>query len=235
MAQFWMFFSLNLTVLLRSAIATFFLRIMPHQAYYKPHRIAIMVVTSVFAVYVVASAFIILFQCGTSIDNIDFDVENVCVSINILSRIGLSIMVLTIMADWSMVLIPIIVVARSRLPYSTKVSSLLVIALGALGGIVSIVRIPYNDLAEVWGPQDLHRYLIWQILALTENTIGIMAISLAALRPLLQKIYSAGSRNATIDPESSRESGPEDAEEAGKNVVFLTEFQVNGVLDQQKV
>lgn len=223
MSQVWLLFSLILTALVRAAIATFFVRILPDQPAYGFHRLAIVATSIIFALYVSIGGFVMFFQCGTKWGNIDGAIEQeTCISLVALSHIGLSITILTTLADWLMILIPIVVVYKSAMSVQAKMSALAVIIIGLRGSVVSIVRLPYYDRALVYGPQSFHNYFVWQVLAIYENCIGITAISLAALRPLLRRVKMFGN-DEILDGHGLDGAGNGN----GKNVVFLQEFQVD--------
>lgn len=111
---------------------------------------------------------------------------------------------LNVIADWTFVLIPICVLLDSDLDRRSKISVSIVMALGAVGSVSSIMRMIYLK-GLLFGHGALRaesiKATIW---ATAEPGTGIIAASIAILRPLIRNIatgvksrasrYGAGSR-----------------------------------------
>lgn len=73
----------------------------------------------------------------------------------------------------------------------------LIIALGAIGSVISVVRIPYANGVKL--SHSLHFFggiTHIALLSITETGIGIIAISLAALRPLYVQLHERPKRSS---------------------------------------
>ncbi|KAF2154421.1 hypothetical protein K461DRAFT_277540 [Myriangium duriaei CBS 260.36] len=222
LGQIWYLISGLTTVLIRVAIAAFFLRIIPNHDLHRPQRLTITIASYLYALFMVTSSFTILFQCGSDVTG--SNPASVCMDPDALSYLIDTLLVSTTIIDWLMTLIPLAIVARSAMPTRAKLLAMAVILLGALGSVISIIRIPFNDLGFVSGPLDLGHYITWLLLALLENCMGIIAISLAALRPLFRRVFRDDAPTVGEDVPGIL-GGVQVGQE--KNVVFLAEFQVD--------
>ncbi|KAF2155757.1 hypothetical protein K461DRAFT_265262 [Myriangium duriaei CBS 260.36] len=228
--QFWVLvFGVN-TALVRVAIALFFLRVLPKYEY-RAHRLILHILTWTFAAFIIAISFMGLFQCGNPLHWGPSTNPATCpIPASTSKRISLSSRVFVLTIDWTMTLMPLHVIWKSSMPRRSKISTLLVLLLGSCGSIICIVRIPLAWLGEMQTPHDLYNYLLYFLLAASENTVGIMAISLAACRPLLEKL-TTGKKDVeeqgfsgTVNQRhgnGNESKGPDD-----DNVVFLTDFKV---------
>lgn len=215
------------TVIVRGAIAAFFLRIIPEQKDYKWHRITLIAVFVIYGLFMVIGPFLALFSCGTEWQEIDYEYSVNCIDLRAIENTFRAGVILTAAVDWIMVLIPLIIVWTSTLSKRTKIPAMLVIALGSLGSVTSIVRIPLISLAEVLDARDLGHYLVYLVLALFDNVIAFLAVSLAALRPLVQKYRKDPSTNMSATFHSSRRLGDtQRGDKHNNNIMYLTEFEV---------
>lgn len=213
------------TVLIRAAIAWFFLRVFSNRGVFHNLRIAMISIFVLYATYEVVIAFVTLMQCGASSVS-DLDGENanaVCLNTYTLANVALASLVLTTATDWLMTLIPAVIVFRSTMEPRQKVSTMCVILLGAVGGAVSIVRIPFNSLGNTFSPADVPGYCEWFVLAIAENWFGLTAISLAALKPLFKKVQSAhASDNSDTQLFARQQSTQTDGEKKiGMSIQFM--------------
>jgi hypothetical protein len=109
---------------------------------------------------------------------------------------------LNVIADWTFVLIPISVLLDSALDRRAKISVSVVMALGAVGSVSSIMRMVYLR-GLILSPTSLSSITIKAtIWATAEPGTGIVAASIAILRPLIRDITTsvkshAGSRKGS--------------------------------------
>ncbi|KAH3967757.1 hypothetical protein HBH52_185170 [Parastagonospora nodorum] len=104
---------------------------------------------------------------------------------------------INVIADWTFVLIPITVLLDSELDRRSKISVSIVMALGAVGSVSSIMRMVYlRGLINV--PTGLKsttiKATIW---ATAEPGTGIIAASVAILRPLIRNIKTSVKSHAS--------------------------------------
>ena len=186
----WDFFYGLVLILIRGAFAAFFLRAIPQHEYKLERRIMIGTF-AVYGLFTFANCFLNLFQCG--------DVGKItspyspCLDANMLNSMGLACTAFNVAIDWIMTLVPVVVIWKSTMTMRTKISALLIVMLGAASSIISVIRIPTNSLGAYFGPEQLGDFLIYLDLAMAENWVAILAISLAAMKPLVRKYLDGNS------------------------------------------
>ncbi|KAG8624330.1 hypothetical protein KVT40_007397 [Elsinoe batatas] len=174
-------------VFIKIALGYFFLRVVNpgwQKWVIKSSVIVYVIYSSVFAI-------VVLFSCGlptpenfSSGKCIDWKTQ--------LGPMNYVAATLNAVVDWILTLVPIYVVFRVNMSRREKISVSILMLLGLTGSIVSVIRIPYVNGVEPTA--DLSFF--WKVIPLSlasiaENGIGIMAISLAALRPLYAKLFEA--------------------------------------------
>ncbi|KAF4556680.1 Hypothetical protein D9617_1g085590 [Elsinoe fawcettii] len=171
-------------VLIKGALAAFFLKVLPKNSW---QRKVIWISFTLFGIFTTVFGFLNLFQCGDPLD-----LENptpTCLSLTALQRLSYTSAACNTLMDWLLTLMPITVIFRAQMSRRTKISVILLMLLGALASIISIVRIPYIDLGVIGTYDTFTKVTPFIMLALWENCVGIMAVSLAALRPLVRKVF----------------------------------------------
>jgi len=132
--------------------------------------------------------------------------------------------------DWALGLMPIWLIWDSRLSRRNKIVVCLLLGLGALASTGPIVRLVY--LPAFLKPGDF----LWELFGvaiwtLVELGIGIVVISLHALRPLLKRISSfarslspGSNKRSTQDEKSRSEAGLQQGRQDAPAVV-LTDIE----------
>lgn len=137
-------------------------------------------------IYVMVMTMVILltiFQCGTP-SNIF--IHRDCLNWDsVMGPISYFSGALTALTDWIFVLTTVALVLKTKMPPRAKISVVLLLSLAAMGSIVSIARIPFirGGRYQLNTTAKLPRVVI---LAAIEAGIGIIALSLATLRPLVK-------------------------------------------------
>ncbi|KAF2660057.1 hypothetical protein K491DRAFT_589900 [Lophiostoma macrostomum CBS 122681] len=175
------------TTILKISLGLFFLRILTKQWQINIFR-AILVVSAVFGIFY---TFIAIFQCGTPDKLLDrLLLGNIqCLPNGLLLSSGYLYGSINVIADWTFVLIPIFVLLESDMDRRSKISVSIVMGLGAVGSISSILRMVYMkglSLNNQLSTEAVYA-TIW---ATAEPGTGIIAASIAILRPLFRKIRS---------------------------------------------
>lgn len=146
----------------------------------------ILVTVTIFIIYTIALFFVTVFECGdpTSPDLatatcLDWD--------TILGPINYVGAILNAVFDWIFALAPILVIRTLRMSKNSKTSVVALILLAVSGSIVSILRIPYvdglNPSASYYSKSsDRIAYI-----SIAEGSLGIVAVSLATLKPMLRQ------------------------------------------------
>lgn len=187
-------------ILLKISIALFFLRI--------PQRPWQMCITytsmGLYTTYSVSFFFVVLFECGSP-TGFNF-VFGKCFGWNIMGPLNYIEAALNAVVDWVLVATPILVVSRTMMERRAKIQVCFLIVLGILGSLVSVARIPLiADLRIYHSLTYFGKIVPITLLSAVETGVGLIAISLAALRPLLQrhKTTTMGSSDA-LTPRSRR-------------------------------
>ena len=195
---------------IRLASAAFFLRVVPENTLYKWHRILLIVIVSVYSIFSTLVGFLLMAQCGLSKLELDYQITTPkCFDFKTMYDLLFAQSVATAVSDWAMTLIPIVVIFKGAISSRLKWTTAPVILVASLGGVLAIVRIPFNKLFIIYGPQDMGNYMIWLTLSLYESCIAISSISLVAVRPLLQlwlgnfKTFGYGSKSYGLTHEKS--------------------------------
>lgn len=188
-------------IVLKFSMALFFLRI--PQRPWQLWSIKISVV--VYAIYSFAFFFVVLFECGSP-RGFNF-VYGHCFHWNIMGPMNYIAASLNAIVDWVFVLTPLVVVSQTMMDRKHKIQVCLLILLGAFGSVISVARIPLISELRII-PSLTYFGRIVPIVALSvsssslpfaqsfsltcdpkavETSVGLICISLAALRPLVQK------------------------------------------------
>jgi hypothetical protein len=141
---------------------------------------------------------ITIFQCGAP-SNI-FIHRNCLDWDSVMGPISYFSGALTAITDWIFVLTTVSLVLKMKMPPRAKISVVLLLSLAAMGSIVSIARIPFirGGRYQLNTTAKLPRVVI---LAAIEAGIGIIALSLATLRPLVKTWMDALSSKASSSSE----------------------------------
>jgi hypothetical protein len=141
--------------------------------------------TTVFGIFYVFTA---IFQCGDPSNLLEnIFVTKQCLPTWFLLTTGYVYGSINVIADWTFVLIPIVILAESDMDRRSKVPVIIVMALGAIGSISSILRMIYLKGLLLQG-DFIDEALSATIWATAEPGTGITAASIAILRPLFRQI-----------------------------------------------
>jgi len=129
--------------------------------------------------------------------------------------------------DWAFALLPIFLLWNLNMCFRKKVCVALLLSLGALASTASLIRIPYViTLSQtqdfLWATVNV---VIWSSI---EPGLGITAISLATLRPLLRKYFSISGLTKQSDPPGTTKIDFLTAQRA-RSVGSSSELTVDGV------
>ncbi|CAG5142497.1 uncharacterized protein ALTATR162_LOCUS1163 [Alternaria atra] len=177
------------TTFLKVSLGLFFLRVLTK----KWQKLVFHVILAISATYGFYYVFIALFQCGDPTrlaDSLLLPSSPNCLPSALLLTSGYLYGVINVIADWTFVLIPITVLLDSDLDRRSKISVSIVMALGAVGSVSSIFRMVYlKGLGLHAGglSTEAVKATIW---ATAEPGTGIVAASIAILRPLFRQIAS---------------------------------------------
>ncbi|KAF2157492.1 hypothetical protein K461DRAFT_289803 [Myriangium duriaei CBS 260.36] len=227
-------------VLIRAAIATFFLRVLPAEK--KAMRMVIIAIFWIYAVFMLIFMFVNVWQCGNPLSK-KYGYHPHCLDGQAEEILPIAVRIVTMVLDWIMTMVPVIVILRSALSRRSKISVTCLMLLGGAGSTISVLTIVYNDLGSFYGPKSFADFIIYSILSLLENAVAIMVVSLAALRPLFRRLSDGASRSRASSSTSEQIwFGPgavvRVTEPAGgyheDNVVLLDRVNVDGRVDAPK-
>ncbi|GAM86917.1 hypothetical protein ANO11243_049380 [Dothideomycetidae sp. 11243] len=180
-------------ILAKAAIATFFLRAIP--AFTNPvHRWTIIILFWSYASYTLAFSFIVMWQCGDpTITGWLPSLAASCMSVAVLIPISTTAKVFTLSLDWLMTLVPALLVWRSSLRLSAKLSAIAILSLAGAGSVLAICSIALDNIYDVVNyPSDLRHASEYFLFGLWELGASLIVVSLAATRPLVRKWLSGG-------------------------------------------
>ncbi|KAF1844212.1 uncharacterized protein K460DRAFT_388086 [Cucurbitaria berberidis CBS 394.84] len=201
------------TTLFKISLGLFFLRVLT-----QPWQTLIFrVILGVSATYGLFYIFVTIFQCGKPADLADSLIgSSSCLPSAFLLTTGYLYGVINVIADWTFVLIPISILVDSELDRRAKISVSVVMGLGAIGSVSSILRMVYLKGLMFGGGGLTANSIKATIWATAEPGTGIVAASVAILRPLIRqfnscihtKVSDYRSRKSLL-PSSSRPFGSE--------------------------
>lgn len=191
------------TLALKISLAIFFLRIVVRSW----QRRVIWIVTAIYTIYATAFAFVAVFQCGIPTNFLIKEAVGVCIKDDVLQPLNYVHASLNAISDWTFAFLPIFVLWNSQMPRSAKISAGLLLSLGAVGSIISLVRIAYIPGLKT-GPAFFTDAIDIGVFSLIEPAIGLNAACLATLRPLFKNMVGKVRSNATNTTNS--ESSPSD-------------------------
>ncbi|OCK77317.1 hypothetical protein K432DRAFT_249536, partial [Lepidopterella palustris CBS 459.81] len=189
------FFMLEITFLVLTATIKFSVSaLLLRLAIKRLHIWIIYAVCMVVFVFSIAAIFVDTFMCHpTTYFWTRFDepkpTSGSCQSASTVANISYFTIVISFITDVTLAVLPGFIIWESRLSPRDKVSVIAILALASLAGISALIRIPYNksilngnDVTYVTA--DLN---IW---ACVEPGLGIIASSVATLRPLFRNFFS---------------------------------------------
>jgi hypothetical protein len=199
------------TTLLKVSLGLFFLRVLT-----KKWQKLIFHITLGVGVFVgLFYFFIVLFQCGNPshiADNLTTPGTPQCLPKELGLAMGYIYGIVNILADWTFVLIPITVLMDSELDRWSKISVSMIMGLGAIGSISSIMRLVYLEALSLNAIGALNvdaiKATIW---ATAEPGTGIIAASIAILRPLVRQVACEMRKQATSLSKSRNASNSDDS------------------------
>ncbi|KAG9691777.1 hypothetical protein KCU95_g4659, partial [Aureobasidium melanogenum] len=187
------------TVVLKLALAIFFLRIIPEN--FSWQRKTIYISTGIYTTYGIVFTFIVVFQCGNPANFFIQEVRQACMSDNILQPLYYAAGGMNALTDWLFSLLPVTVIWSAAIPRSMKISAGCLLGLGSLASIASLIRLAYIPGIEA-SPTFLEHSVNIASWSIVEPGLGIIAASLATLRPLIR--YCFPGKQHTVLPTTHR-------------------------------
>ena len=164
------------------ALGMFYLRI----AIRAWHRRLVYATVAFSTVFGVAYFFLVIFQCGAVPRKI-FQQESAgkCIPFDKVLIINITAGVINTVADWILALLPIFILRQAQLGRAAKISAGFVLVLGSIGSICSAIRLAFLRGLRP-GPHFFWTAVDIAVWSVAEPVIGIIAASLATLRPLFR-------------------------------------------------
>ncbi|KAG9568018.1 hypothetical protein KCU79_g2631, partial [Aureobasidium melanogenum] len=187
------------TVVLKLALAIFFLRIIPEN--FSWQRKTIYIATGIYTTYGIVFTFIVIFQCGNPANFFIQEVRKACMSDTILQPLYYTAGGMNALTDWLFSLLPATVIWSAAIPRSMKISAGCLLGLGSLASIASLIRLAYIPGIEA-SPTFLEHSVNIASWSIVEPGLGIVAASLATLRPLFR--YCFPGKQHTVLPTTHR-------------------------------
>ncbi|KAG9658321.1 hypothetical protein KCU95_g643, partial [Aureobasidium melanogenum] len=187
------------TVVLKLALAIFFLRIIPEN--FSWQRKSIYIATGIYTTYGIVFTFIVIFQCGNPTSFFIQEARKACMSDTILQPLYYTAGGMNALTDWLFSLLPATVIWSAAIPRSMKISAGCLLGLGSLASIASLIRLAYIPGIEA-SPTFLEHSVNIASWSIVEPGLGIVAASLATLRPLFR--YCFPGKQHTVLPTTHR-------------------------------
>jgi len=169
----------------RFSLAFFFLRLV-----FRPwHRYLVIGSVSTYSAITIGGMFLFIFRCGFPVTAFNIITHaSDPVSIEAARVLTYIMTAANAVCDWAFAIIPLWVIVRSRRQeLHSRTAVCLPIVLGILGSVVAMVRFPYLA-GTAGGTQFFQSSATSVFLSLLEAQIGIMAMSLTTIKPLLAKL-----------------------------------------------
>ncbi|KAH8673681.1 hypothetical protein BX600DRAFT_212667 [Xylariales sp. PMI_506] len=192
------------SIFVKFTVGLFLLRICSH----KWQRAVIWAVLAVVILFNIFYLLIAILQCRPItyfwLRFTDTKMQGTCVSIALATGSTYAATAVNAVTDWTLGLLPIALVWNLHLGTKAKCSIAGVLALGILASAATLMRLPY-----VWqlthSTDGLYVFTDFMIWSTVENGVGLIASSVATLRPLfkiLQDGTTRGSKSRTGDARS---------------------------------
>ncbi|KAF2010865.1 hypothetical protein BU24DRAFT_47762 [Aaosphaeria arxii CBS 175.79] len=195
------------TTLLKVSLGLFFLRLLTKRW----QVLTFYIILGVSAVYGVIYTFVAIFQCGVPHDLLNNLLHGTdrCLPEAFSLFTGYLYGTINVIADWTFVLIPIYILIESDMTRQSKLSVGIVLALGAIGSISSVMRMVFLKGLLLNGQltTEAVKATFW---ATAEPGTGIIAASVAVLRPLFRKVKTEVQDRIT--QHNTNRSKPKDVE-----------------------
>jgi hypothetical protein len=153
-------------------------------------------VVGIFSIYSGAYFFFAIFQCGMPNGTTFWlkKLANQCIRDDIMLGMGYTHAILSALTDLFFLGLIYPVVSKTHLKSREKKNVALLLALSTVGFVASVVRIKWISILVTHNLDFFYKALWLGIWSAIEPGIGIIASSLATLRPLVRQIdYSSGS------------------------------------------
>ena len=171
------------TICLKISLAFFFLRFL----IVRWSRYIVWISVIVYTTLATAMLLLVTFECGLPNNYVVKTASGKCLSFRMLSSMGYAHGALNALTDWVFPILAIQFLVRcTKMSLAAKLSCCGILLLAVVGSIASIVRTVYIPMIGPGGNiySRNMKPLIWTMI---EGGLGIIAASLATLRPLFQR------------------------------------------------
>ncbi|OAK93614.1 hypothetical protein IQ06DRAFT_236142 [Phaeosphaeriaceae sp. SRC1lsM3a] len=195
--HFWYFcevFYTMSTSLLKIAVGFFLLRITINPIHIWIIRTIMIITAFVGTTYTV----LVLCQCRPISFWWDLspDAKGECLSASLVVIFTYVVSALNSFADWTFGLLPIFIVKDLQMKKRAKVIVSSVIGLAAIGSTATIIRLPYTGTMKPYKGDFLYRTTDFAIWTTVEVGVGIVAGSMATLRPLVSSTMGSSGQSS---------------------------------------
>lgn len=195
-------------IFLKASMGVYFLRIIRE----KWQTRTILISLAIYEVYTIAFLFCAIFSFGlpTAHHILEQSKAPHAIPVTVFRPINYIYAAFNIIIDFIFTFIPMFVVAKAMIPLRAKVSVCVLILLGAVGSMVSVARIYF--LPAITEKFSFSGIEMLGTISLAESSAGMIAISLATLRPLFKSCIdrvssSKGSKYATTENKTYGQTG----------------------------
>ena len=170
------------SIFLKLSLAVFFARILVERW----HRWTIYITVAIYTLFSTVMLFLATLQCAGLTNFLFRQLEHKCTPWRTMRVMVYFHGALNALLDWIFAVLPIFVLRNVQMRWQAKYSVFFILSLGALGSVASLVRLPYVDGLNFLHDLSFKRGVNIAIASIIEPGLGIVAGSLATLRPLLR-------------------------------------------------
>ncbi|PQE28739.1 integral membrane family protein [Rutstroemia sp. NJR-2017a WRK4] len=176
------------TAILKISVGLLLLRLVDIKPFYK---YLIWISVGVVSIWTLITFIIGLIQCRPLAAAWNPYIPGTCLPSDVVPNFGYAISAETIFFDWLFALLPIPVLWNIKMNNRLKISIALILSLGVVASIATIIRLKYivalGELSD--GLYSIAPVFLWSSV---ELGLGIIAASVATLRPILRRFHIIG-------------------------------------------
>jgi len=210
------------TVPVKASIAISLIRITMSRAC----KVILWVLIVLSCVVALLACFSVFFTCRPMAFTWDKTIKGECGSLGMIYALSYTVSAMNIITDWTCAIMPVFILWDLQMRRKLKISVCFIMGLGAVASTATLVRLKfipaYSNVNDyLYGLADI---ALWSVV---EIGLGIIAGSIATLKPLLNKVFGS-----TTDPESDHTlrpySGSYQLHDASKSGVATTVAERRG-------
>ncbi|KAJ5787523.1 hypothetical protein N7457_002513 [Penicillium paradoxum] len=179
-------------------------------------------------IFAMISVFVVFFQCSPTEKLWNLSAEGTCWSSDVFNDFNYWVSAYTTMTDIVLAVVPITAFWKLQMPFSTRLSTCIMMGLTLLSAIVTIIKATYLKLfTDHTDP--LYKVVTLVLWGLVEQNVVIVAACVPTLRPLFRRTFkSARGSSSESSCQNATESGNlrshNPTQSSSKRVLSVTEL-----------